>query len=229
MITQRLAERNMTVEDMIRTGQDTKTAGNAVTAFATGQKGDLTRSFNVTTDHLSQLRIAAVALKNGNYPLLNKWAQSIAQATGSAAPTTFDAIKGIVADEVNKAVMGSGGALADRQDLKESLQRASAPAQLAGVLNGYIGLMGGQLRGLALQYKNSTGRDDFGRFLSPRTASATGFKGGSSALPLPGGAASAASASNAASAGASIPPGAVYLGTHQGRPVYRVNGKNWTP
>lgn len=59
--------------------------------------------------------------------LVNQARNAYESATGQPAPTNFNAVKGIVADEVNKAALGSGGALADREDLKQQLSAANSP------------------------------------------------------------------------------------------------------
>jgi len=141
-------------------------------AFSTGVEGRTTRAFNVAIDHLDTLNDAADALKNNNVKRFNQLAQRIAEETGSSTPTNFDAIKGIVAKEIVKSVVGnaSAGGQQERQELAVELSRSNSPAQLSGMIGRYQTLMAGQLKGLKKQYESGYGGDDFEtRFLLPRS------------------------------------------------------------
>jgi hypothetical protein len=135
--------------------------------FTSGKLGNTVRSLNVATDHLDALDQMGKALGNGDVQAFNRLAQSIAAQTGSPAPTNFDAAKKIVADEVVKAVVGSGGGVSDREEAAKAFDKVSSPAQLSGAIATAKRLMRGQLNGLKQQYKSSTGKEDFDeRFLS---------------------------------------------------------------
>jgi hypothetical protein len=138
----------------------------AVDNFLGGKNADLVRSMSVSMDHLETLGAAAVSLQNGNIKAFNSLAQHFAEATGNPAPTNFNAVKHIVAGELTKAIVGSGGALADRQDMVAGIERASSPDQLKGFIFQVQALMAGQLRGLKRQYEQTSGNTDFNRFLS---------------------------------------------------------------
>jgi hypothetical protein len=137
--------------------------------FSTGKNGNTVRSLNVAVQHLDQLGALSQALDNGNVQLFNKIGQAYAQQTGNPAPTDFAAAKNLVADEVVKAIVGSGGGVQDRQDAAATISRASSPQQLAGVIQTYQHLMGGQLSGLKQQYEKTTGLHDFEEYLAPET------------------------------------------------------------
>lgn len=175
--------RGLSMQDIIHKGQDTKGGQVTVNEFDKGQAGKATRSLNVAVDHLIQLKAATNALQNGNTPLFNALSQGYERATGSALPTNATALRGIVADEVNKAVLGGAGALADREDVRDQLNVAGSPEQINGVINAYIGLMGGQLKGLERQYEAGTGRTDFGKYVSPHAARALGLESPQSSAP----------------------------------------------
>jgi hypothetical protein len=141
--------------------------------FGTGKQGQTAQSLNVAIDHLAALQEAADALKNGDVQLLNKVGNYIATQTGKPAPTNFEATKQIVADEVVKAVVGAGGSMHDREQAAKVISAAGSPAQLAGVIQQYTSLMGGQLHGLRQTYKRTTGYDDFdNKFLTENTRAA---------------------------------------------------------
>lgn len=148
---------------------------DAYKAFATGPQGNQVRSLNVAVNHLGTLGQLATALGNGNTQAVNDIANRYKEQTGAAAPTNFDAAKEIVGDEVVKGILGGGGAAGDREAAKASIDRAKSPQQLAGVINTYQSLLGGQLNGLAKQYTATTGRNDFSaRFINQNTQQATG-------------------------------------------------------
>jgi hypothetical protein len=132
----------------------------AMRDFTTGRQGDSIRSFAVATDHLTQLKGLIGALDNKDIPLVNKYANIIAQQTGSTAPTNFDAAKGIVAKEVLKSIVAGGGGVEERQELAHLLDNAKTTKQLNGVVDTYLHLMGAQKQGLERQYELSTGRKD---------------------------------------------------------------------
>lgn len=146
----------------------------AVQRFTSGKQGDTIRSFNVLVDHLDTLSEAASALKNGDIRLFNRWKQNWAAQTGETAPTNFDGVKALVGDEIVKAVVGGAGALADREEVKKDLDRASSPKQLAELVEKYKKLALGQLHGLQKQYETSTGLKNFGDMLLPGTLKALG-------------------------------------------------------
>jgi len=139
----------------------------AAKAFATGQQGNAIRSFNVGISHLNTLEGLAQALDNGNVQAINKAKNAFESQFGEAAPTNFEAAKSIVGAEIAKAIVGSGGALTDREELRDALNRASSWDQLAGAVNTYKSLMGGQLGGLRQQYHDTTGLNDFDQRLTP--------------------------------------------------------------
>jgi len=166
-----------TAEDVAKAAQNYQSGGSALTKFTSGPQGNAIRSFNVLVDHLGTLDTAVDALKNGDITSFNRVAQVWAQNTGNPAPTNFDAVKSIVGDELVKAIIGGGGALGDREEVKSTIDRANSPKQLYGAINQYKKLALGQLRGLRTQYSEATGRDDFDRFLAPGTKQFFGDEG----------------------------------------------------
>lgn len=134
--------------------------------FGTGKPGQSVRSFNVALSHLDTLDQLATALNNKDTQVINRVGNAIATQTGNPAPTNFEAAKKIVADEIVKAIVGSGGGVTDREEAAKTIQAANSPAQLKGVINTYKELMRGQLGGLRQQYEQTTGKKDFDRFLS---------------------------------------------------------------
>lgn len=140
--------------------------------FAAGPLGATTRSLGVGVAHLEVLQGLGEALQNGDVQMVNAAKQEWAKQFGGAAPVSFDAAKAIVADEIAKGVIGGQNAQSDREALAASVQRASSPEQLKGVVTTFEQLMGGQLGGLRQQYQSvNPGATDFDeRFLAPETS-----------------------------------------------------------
>ena len=156
----------------------------AVIAFSKGKQGDTVRSLNVAINHLDQLGGLSDALNNNDIKAVNKIGNVIATQFGVAAPTNFEAAKKIVADEIVKSIVGSGGGIADREEASRSISAASSPAQLKGVIDTYTGLMSGQLSGLQQQYETGTGKKDFDKFLSDKTKERIGGHSAAGSPPL---------------------------------------------
>ena len=143
-----------------------QTKQTARIAFATGKQGNMVRSLSVATNHLDQLAEAAHALAQHNIPAANAIINTYARHTGNPSITTFNAMSGVVADEVVKALIGSGGAESDREGIRDAFKAADSPAQRQAVIQHYEGLLGGQLNGLRRQYQHATGLDDFNTLVS---------------------------------------------------------------
>lgn len=172
-----------TAEDIQQFAAQTSKIIKAETSFGTGKQGDMARSFNVAISHLNTLDGLIDAMGTGDVKQLNRLKTGYEEQFGHPAPTSFDAAKSIVGDEIIKAIIGGGGALADRENAQNKISRAESPAQLRGVISTYKDLMGGQLKGLRQQYETSTGRKDFDTLLSPETKAEAGSKGGAKAAP----------------------------------------------
>jgi hypothetical protein len=163
--------------------QDFKSQQATLTAFSKGKQADNVRSLGVAVDHLNTLGHLSDALGNGNIQAFNKAANFFATQTGKTAPTNFNAAKQLVGDEVVKAIVGTGGGVADREHAAAVISAANSPQQLKGVIQQYQSLMGGQLNGLRQQYEQGTGRKDFDRFVSPATQQAIGMHNAQSQAP----------------------------------------------
>lgn len=133
----------------------------AVKDFATGKQGQMIQSFNTSIAHLNTMQRLADALQNHDIQGINRLSNYWKEQTGEEAPTNFDTAKAIVGDEIIKAIVGSGGALADRENAQNQISRAKSPEQLAGVIGTYKELMAGQLRSLKKTYETTTGLKNF--------------------------------------------------------------------
>jgi hypothetical protein len=166
-------------EEQTRTqlGRATREFGaqsRALGAFAAGPEARTVRSLNVTIQHLGVYAQAAEALGNGDIQLFNTLRNYIATQLGAAAPTDFETVKTIVADEVIKSTLGGPGALSDREALAANLRRSSSPQEFVGQIQRILQLMGGQMLGLRKQFTSTTGEgeEEFNRRLTPQTLQA---------------------------------------------------------
>jgi hypothetical protein len=172
------------------TYDETKYGSIALTRkrFDSGPQGNTLRSMNVGIDHLSTLQEYVDALHNGNVQVINSVKNKIKEQLGYEEPQNFNAVKAIVGSEISKAIVGSQGALADREEIKAGLKNANSPAQLAGVIKAFKKLMAGQVTGLKQQY-DSAGLKDFHKRLVPATMKELGINEDGTTAPLetPGG------------------------------------------
>jgi len=137
--------------------------------FVKGPVADAIASTNTAIDHMDTLAKYGADLNNTDVRLANVAKQGIAAAFGADAPTTFDATRKIVGQEVVKAVVANGGSMREREEAADAFNRANSPAQLAGVIKSYQALLGGRLKSTQLRYENDTGLKDFQAKLLPAT------------------------------------------------------------
>lgn len=162
-------EHGLSPRDVARQSVQFAAYGQGVKAFEAGGKLEpIVRSQSVAVGHLALLDTAATALHNNNISLFNSIGNEWAKRTGRTAPTNFDGMKRIVAEELVKAVTGSAGALGDREALEKDLDKSNSPAQLHELMDRYKQMMAEQLSGLRQSYNRlDTGKDFDKQFLSP--------------------------------------------------------------
>jgi hypothetical protein len=137
--------------------QQYKTKQGVETAFTIGVPSRTIKAINVADDHLKVLNSTIDALQNGNVKAFNQLGNTIASQFGSPAPTDFNGVKAIVADELVKAILGGAGALGDRKTIQDTVNSAMDPDALRSMIKRYQQLMDGQRTGLAEQYKSGGG------------------------------------------------------------------------
>ena len=161
--------------ELVNQADPTYDAGKAQTryiakqTFVKGPVADAIASTNTAIDHMDTLAKYGADLNNTDVRLANAAKQKIAAAFGADAPTTFDATRRIVGQEVVKAVVANGGSMREREEAADAFNRANSPAQLAGVIKSYQALLGGRLKSTQLRYENDTGLKDFQAKLLPAT------------------------------------------------------------
>lgn len=128
-------------------------AGQALDKYFTSGEGakNLT-AFNTASDHLSQLNNLVDALGNSDATMVNAAKQSYAKATGSEAPTDFDAVRNAAVGEVTKVFSGAGVAQAERDEISAPLKNSNSPAQLKGAITQMRNLMASKKEALQNQY-----------------------------------------------------------------------------
>lgn len=156
-------------QNIVTSKTNTATQRKALTDFSTGVQGRMVNSMNTAINHLSSLDELAKALQNNDVRAINTVGNLVAKQTGNPAPTNFAAARQIVAQEIVKAIVANGGTGKERDEAAANIAAAGSPEQLAGVISTYKELLAGQLESLGLQYKNTTGRDDFHTKLLPIT------------------------------------------------------------
>ena len=137
--------------------QQYRTKQGIETAFTAGRPAAVLKSLNVVQDHLGVFKDTAAELGNNQTQFINAMGNKIAQWTGKAAPTNFEAVKIILADELAKSILGSAGALGDRKGMQDAINQVNSPEQLKGVVDKWQGLIAGQVKGLADQYESGGG------------------------------------------------------------------------
>jgi len=168
-------KRGQQLLELVNQADSTYDAGKAQSryvakqTFVKGPVADSITASNTAIDHMDTLAKYGADLNNTDVRLVNAAKQGIAAAFGANAPTTFDATRRIVGQEVVKAVVANGGSMREREEAADAFNRANSPAQLAGVIQSYQALLGGRLKSTALRYENDTGLKDFNTKLLPAT------------------------------------------------------------
>ena len=129
----------------------------AIKAFGEGKQGDSVRAFDTMIGHTEDLKQAALALQNGNFPILNAIANKYGMQTGQTPVQTFNTIRTAVGGEAAKAVTGSSAAEADRAKYMAPFSENLAPAQIAAAVDATQHLGAVQLDSLERQYQRTAG------------------------------------------------------------------------
>lgn len=131
----------------------------AAKGFTSGQQGNALRSIATANEHLSQLDTLGDALQNGQLPVVNQIANQFGVQTGAAPAQVFNAVKGVVAQEVVKAIIAGGGSVGEREEAAKAFSAASSPAQLKQTIAAYRTVMGAQQANL-MEQRRAAGLSD---------------------------------------------------------------------
>ena len=121
-------------------------------AFTTGPDGRNIGALNTATVHLDQLSDAATALKTGDAQLINRAMNALKTSFGAAAPTNFEALKNAVAGELASALKGNATD-PEIANVARSIQAANSPAQLSGVVETNLHVLGAKLSTYQQRYQ----------------------------------------------------------------------------
>jgi hypothetical protein len=154
--------------DQLGNKNDVAARGAAVKSFATGKDGQAVQSANTALNHLDTIRQLAEAQKSGDIQAFNRAARALGSQLGQSAPTNLNAALIMVAPEVSKAVVGSGGTGHERDQAIQALNPNGSPDQIIGATQTMQELFGGRLTEAQRTYERSTGKQDFrATMLSP--------------------------------------------------------------
>jgi len=143
------------------------------------------QAFNTVYNHLETIDKLSEALQNGDIQAENRLINYFKTQLGHPEVSNFNAAKQAVASEIVKAITGTAGALADRQEAESILASYNSPQQTKGVVKTLRELIGGRYAAAERQYTAGTRRtkEDFKRFLPEdvnRYFSGYGSEGGGS-------------------------------------------------
>jgi hypothetical protein len=130
--------------------------------FTSGASAKNLTAFNTALAHLSGLVTAINGLDNTQIPAANAVKNIFSSATGNNANIErFETVKRTAMDEVNKAIVGAGGALADREALMDRMKATNSPKALMGVVQEIADLLQGKINALNAQYVQGMGTDKY--------------------------------------------------------------------
>lgn len=144
--------------------------------FSSGPNSAVVRANNAVTTHMELLQQLGQALQNGNQPqVVNAIQNRLSQEFGGTPVTSFNAAAGLVGKELAKAYVAGGGGEGEREGIISTFSNAQSYPQIAGTIDTYQKLLGGQLNSLKTQYDANndplkTGASDFGKYLVPQSA-----------------------------------------------------------
>lgn len=186
-------------------------------AFTVGPDGKNIGSLNTATVHLDNLGEAAKALDNGSFRPGNAAYNAISKMFGSNAPTDFDSLKSAVAGEMANAMKGNATDIEIRT-IGQTLDRASSPKQLAGVVNDFLHLNAQKLNTYQERYNQQIPGDTTYSPVLPSAAKVFEKHGIGTGASAPTG---------AAKSGSTLPPQAAAQ-LQEGHETTFANGQVWT-
>ena len=142
-----------------------KAFGPASTGQQPGQR--LIRA-NALVGHMGHLRTLGDAMNRGDVRLQNDIKLQVEEQLGYAAPTAFDAIRNLVAKELEAYFVAGGGTGAEREAAAKDFARAQSPEQLEAVLMNMRNAMREQIFALDKSWQAGHGRGNmYQRFMTP--------------------------------------------------------------
>lgn len=141
------------------------------TNFTGGKESGTVQAMNTFVQHTNHLYELADALDRGDIPAINAAKIAWQNATGQAAPNNLSLVGQLVADELQKAALGTAGGIEERAALKERLTGAKSGAVIKSAIEQARGLVKGQVGSLRQKWIAGYGDpDEFdNRFMTPET------------------------------------------------------------
>lgn len=208
----------------------------AVKAFTgNGKAAQTIGSVNRIANHLSDMYDASEQLVGPNLGNtgVNSLVAGIGQSFQPTALRTYNTAVPLVADELEKIARNSSGSVHGIEAAIANLKAAQSTDERRAAIQEVVSLIHGAVGPLQTQWS-----DAFTTGIKPPTWIGSRARGvfahlapqlDESDIENPAGSSGGGQSAAKPGGGAAIPPGAVYVGTSQGRPVYKVNGRNWTP
>jgi hypothetical protein len=126
--------------------------------FTSGKSAGIVQSMNTFTQHSNHLYELADALDRGDVKLINAAKVAWQDATGIPAPNDLQLVGQLVADELQKAALGTAGGQEERQALVARLSGPVSGKVIKSAIDQARGLVKGQLG--SLQQRWSAGYGD---------------------------------------------------------------------
>jgi hypothetical protein len=121
-------------------------------AFTTGTDGRNIGALNTAAVHLDQFADAATAMNNGTFTPGNAAWNSLRSSFGATAPTNFAALKTAVAGELASALKGNATD-PEIANVSKAIDAANSPAQLSGVVETNLHVLGAKLSTYQQRYR----------------------------------------------------------------------------
>jgi hypothetical protein len=121
-------------------------------AFTTGSDGRNIGALNTAAVHLDQFADAATAMQNGSFTPGNAVWNSLRSTFGSTAPTNFQTLKTAVSGEMASALKGNATD-PEIANVSKAIDEANSPAQLQGVVETNLHVLGAKLSTYQQRYQ----------------------------------------------------------------------------
>lgn len=137
--------------------------------FTSGTGAKALASLNMTINHLNGLREKSEALQNRSVTPWNAVANKVLTLEGDPRVTNFDMARNAVSNELTRLFRGTGGAEADIQAWKQTINSSESPEQLKGAIDTAISLLAGRAAALEDQWNKGIGKPRDFHFLSDQS------------------------------------------------------------
>ena len=120
-------------------------------SLSSGPMGLQLKSLGVATDHLTTLRDLNDAFAGGDVKAIAAAKAKWENEFGTPAPSNIDLAAQFVAPELIKAIEGTPGGVAERDEMATAFKAAQGHANVSGAIDTAFALMGGQMNGMKNQ------------------------------------------------------------------------------